>query len=90
MSHFKIELSSEKLNNWKMIVHLHVLLYLRSFDCSAIKIDHRARVMPNAPINVHCGSIFNDIPPILDLDWWSLNNGQWLIRTQAWAVSVKE
>ena len=50
--------------------------------------------MPRVPINVGF-SIFNNILPIRD--WWSfhlndghLNNGHWLIRTQAWAISAKD
>ena len=87
MSHFEIELSSEHLNNWRMIVHLEGLKVTKLVcgPAAEIKID---RVSPRVPINVHC-SIFNDILPILD--WSSLINGHWLIRTQAsWAVSAKD
>ena len=91
MSHFEeIELSSEHLNNWRMNVHLEGLVVLTLLVCgqdAAIEIDSPDGVTPHIQVNVRC-SIFNEIRPILD--WSSLNNGRWLIRTQTWAFSAKD
>ena len=51
MSHFEIELSSEHLNNWRM-VHLQEIDFLRILDCSEIKKDRLDEVIPRGPINV--------------------------------------
>ena len=55
-------------------------------EIGGIKIDRFkvAVVTATPPINVPC-TIFNEIPSIRD--WWSENNGHWLIRTQAWAAT---
>ena len=70
-----------------MFAHLHVdrqLVYaiLPVPSNREIKID---RVKANMrPISVPC-LIFNEI--LSFRDWWSENNGHWLIRTQAWAAT---
>ena len=72
----------------RIFVHLLVILHFRLLRCSGEKIDG-VQLIPCVPINVRC-SIFNEIPPIRD--WWGfhLNDCHWLIRTQAWAISMKE
>ena len=68
-----------------MIVHLIGVVSIRM-----PKMDHYHAVEgveTLIPINIRC-SIFNEILPIPD--WWSENNGHWLIRTQAWATSAKD
>ena len=79
-----------------MLVHLREveagILYV--LQCNGPKTDPWVEVtteIPPVPKNVRC-SVFNDIPPICQWDWWlfHLNNGHWLIRTQARAISAKE
>ena len=76
-----------------MLVHLRpiVVLRLHSLQCSGPNIDRLDGCIARGPINVR-SSIFNEILPIRDFwDWASdgqLNNGHWLIRTQAWAISA--
>jgi hypothetical protein len=94
MTHCKRKLSFEHLNNWRMFVHLQPVGILRFLPCSAEKIDFPDGVIAPVPKKVRC-SIFNEINPIRDFDRHLnylnvLNNGHWLIRTQAWTISAKE
>ena len=73
-----------------MNAHLEGLVVVTLLVCgqdAAIKIDSPDGVAPHVKINVRC-SILNDMLPILD--WSSLNNGHWLIRTRACFVSAKD
>ena len=68
MSHFEKEnkLSSEHLNNWRMLVHLNGIRQvdiLKFISVHGPKMDTLDGVTPRIPVNVRC-SIFNDIPPI--------------------------
>ena len=80
------------IGEWLAIVHLRVVVdeafILRFLHCQWLKTDVLEGKSSRAPKNVRC-SIFNEILPIRD--WWTfnLNDGHWLIRTQAWAISVK-
>ena len=72
-----------------MLIHLHEGVLFRFLHCLGRKIDRRDMVIIHAPIYVRC-SIFNDIPPIRAWCGFHLNDGHWLIRTQAWAISAKD
>ena len=80
--------------NWRMLAHLQVgIIHIRWGRPKKDLID---RGKDHVPIDIYC-SIFNDIPPIRQLEWWAfqaghwhLNNGHWLIQTQAWAISAED
>ena len=71
------------------VVHLRPVSNFRFLHCTEPKIDYLDGVTARDPKHVRC-SIFNEILPIRD---WAfdghLNNGHWLIPTQAWEISVK-
>ena len=89
MSHFERELFFEQMKYWKMLDHLQADVILRIHYCRGTQMDLPDGIVPHVPKNVR-RSVFNDIPPIQD--WWvfHLNNGHWLIRTQACAISAKD
>ena len=84
-----------------MLIHLRprrpvVSLRILQVESIGPKIDlpNGVRESVHGPKNVRC-SIFNEILPIRnwyfgDTNTRHLNNGHWLIRTQAWAISVKD
>ena len=70
-----------------MVIYLLGGVFLGRIHSIEIKKNRLDRIIAHVPINVRC-SIFNEILPIGD--WWSSNNGHWLIRAQAWAIRGKD